>query len=56
MNSENKKTSFLFKKLNLVFVYFCIFIVGLVIVFIMTSYLNNKVKEFNTELIVDVQK
>lgn len=41
-----KKGSVLFKKLDLVFVYIFIFVFGMIIVFAMTSYLNNKVKEF----------
>lgn len=48
---EEKKESILFKKLDLAFVYLFIFIVGLAIVLIMTSYLNNKVKEFTEESI-----
>ncbi len=43
---EQKKESFLFKKLDLAFVYLFILLVGIAIVLIMTSYLNNKVKEF----------
>ena len=48
---ELKKESILFKKLDLVFVYTFIFVIGLAIVLIMTSYLNNKVKEFNQEIV-----
>ena len=47
---ENKD-NILFKKLDLAFVYLFIFIVGIAIVFIMTTYINNKVKEFNEETI-----
>ena len=47
---EEKKESVLFKKLDLVFVYTFIFLVGIAIVLMMTSYLNNKVKEFNSEI------
>lgn len=42
----NKNKSVLFKNLNLVFVYAFIFIFGMIIVFVVTSYLNYKVKEF----------
>lgn len=38
---KEEKESFLFKKLDLAFVYIFIFIVGIIIVFIMTSYINN---------------
>ena len=48
---ETKKESVLFKKLDLVFVYTFIFLVGIAIVLAMTSYLNNKVKEFNNEIV-----
>lgn len=41
-----EKNSILFKKLDLVFVYIVIFLVGMAIVFGMTTYLNSKVKEF----------
>lgn len=44
---NEKKESFLFKKLDLAFVYLFVFLVGIAIVLAMTSYLNNKVKEFN---------
>lgn len=47
---EEKKESILFKKLDLVFVYTFIFVIGMAIVLIMTSYLNGKVKEFNQEV------
>ena len=54
---ENKveKKSILFKELDLVFVYTFIFFVGIAIVLIMTSYLNNKVKEFNQEIVSSSQ-
>lgn len=42
-----KKESFLFKKLDIVFVYLFVFLVGVAIILGMTSYLNNKVKEFS---------
>lgn len=48
---EEKKGNILFKKLDLVFVYSFIFVIGMAIVLIMTSYLNNKVKEFNQEIV-----
>ena len=52
-NIENteKKGSILFKKLDLAFVYLFVFLTGIAIVLMMTSYLNNKVKEFNEETI-----
>ena len=46
-----KKKNVLFKKLDLVFVYAFIFVIGMAIVLTMTSYLNNKVKEFNQEVV-----
>ncbi len=46
VDEPKKKESILFKKLDLAFVYVFIFIFGMIIVFVMTSYLNNKVKEF----------
>ena len=48
---ESKKENILFKKLDLVFVYAFIFVIGMAIVLLMTSYLNNKVKEFNHEIV-----
>lgn len=47
MENSEKKESFLLKKLDLAFVYLFVFLVGIAIVLGMTSYLNNKVKEFN---------
>lgn len=46
---DEKKESVLFKKLDLAFVYLFVFLVGIAIVLIMTTYLNNKVKEFTDE-------
>lgn len=43
----DKKESVLFKKLDVAFVYLFIFLVGIAIILGMTSYLNNKVKEFS---------
>ena len=51
-----KKESILYKKLNLAFVYIFIFLIGMLIVFFMTSYLNNKVKEFNNEIVTNTNK
>ena len=51
MEKAEKKESLLFKKLDLAFVYLFIFLVGVAIILSMTSYLNNKVKEFNQETI-----
>ena len=44
---EEKKENFLFKKLDLAFVYIFIFLVGIAIVLSMVSYINNKVNEFS---------
>lgn len=49
MENQTNKEHFLFKKLDLAFVYLFIFLVGVAIVLAMTSYLNNKVKEFNSD-------
>ena len=46
-----KEKSILFKKLDIVFVYLFVFLVGIAVVFAMTSYLNNKVKEFGDDAI-----
>ena len=43
---QNKKNNILFKDLNLVMVYAVVFAFGLLIIFLMTNYLNNKVNEF----------
>jgi len=43
---EKKNENILFKNVDLIIVYLVIFAVGLAIVFGMTSFLNNKVKEF----------
>ena len=50
----NKVESILFKKLDLAFVYLFIFLVGIAIVLIMTSFLNSKVQEFNEENLSDI--
>ena len=50
-----KKDSFLYKKLDLAFVYIFIFLFGLFIVFIMTNYLNSKVQEFSEVSYVETQ-
>lgn len=47
MKDQEKNENILFKKLDLAFVYIFIFLVGIAIVLSMTSYLNNKVKEFS---------
>ena len=44
MRENNKNV--LFKDLNLIIVYLIVFGAGLLIVFLMTNYLNNKVSEF----------
>ena len=46
---EEQKQSIWTKNLNLAFVYIFVFLFGLVVVFIMTTVLNNKVKEINEE-------
>ena len=51
MGSKESKGILLFKKLDLVFVYLFVFLVGVAIVLAMTSFLNNKVKEFTKEAI-----
>lgn len=45
---ENKKNIWN-KNLNLAFVYIFVFLFGLMVVFIMTTILNNKVKEISEE-------
>lgn len=52
MENQEKRENFLFKKLDLAFVYLFIFLVGVAIVLSMTSYLNNKVKEFNNNSVL----
>ena len=54
--TEGKKESILFKKLDLIFVYSFIFFIGIAIVLMMTTYLNNKVKEFNQEIVSSESK
>ena len=49
MNNNKQNENILFKKLDLAFVYLFIFFVGVAIVLAMTSFLNNKVKEFSEE-------
>ena len=56
MENTEKKGAVLFKKLDLAFVYLFIFLVGIAIVLFMTSFLNNKVQEFNEELALAAQK
>lgn len=56
MQEIEKKGNILFKNLDLAFVYLFIFLVGVAIVLAMTSYLNNKVKEFNEESIAIAYK
>lgn len=50
MGNKEQKENFLFKKLDLAFVYLFIFLVGIAIVLGMTSFLNSKVQEFNNNL------
>lgn len=49
MNNQDQKGNVLFKRLDLAFVYLFVFLVGVAIVLAMTSFLNNKVKEFAQE-------
>ena len=57
MKEIEKKENVLFKQLDLAFVYIFIFLVGIAIVLGMTSYLNNKVKEFTDgSIYTDVNK
>jgi len=49
---EEKKKSIWFQKLDLVLVYLIIFVVGISIVLVMTTYLNSKVKEFTDESVI----
>ena len=57
MKDQEKNENILFKKLDLAFVYIFIFLVGIAIVLSMTSYLNNKVKEFSENSVyTDVNK
>ena len=51
MENTEKKGAVLFKKLDLAFVYLFVFLVGVAIVLAMTSYINNKVKQFSEETI-----
>jgi len=46
---EEEKQSIWHRNLNLAFVYIVVFLFGLVVVFIMTTILNNKVNEINSE-------
>lgn len=52
MGNNEQKGNVLFKKLDLAFVYLFIFLVGIAIVLTMTSFLNDKVKEFTEDAIV----
>jgi len=53
----DKKENILFKKLDLAFVYLFVFLVGIAIVLMMTSYLNSKVKEFTEDSVaVQIEK
>jgi len=49
MSVEEQKQSIWNKNLNLAFVYIFVLLFGLVVVFIMTTVLNNKVKEISEE-------
>lgn len=51
MENNEQKGNLLFKKLDLVFVYLFVFLVGVAIVLAMTSFLNDKVKEFTEDAI-----
>lgn len=45
-----KKNGLLKRELNITFVYIFIFIVGIAIVFLMTNFINNQVKELNSQI------
>lgn len=51
IDMEKQEGKGLFKKLDLAFVYIFIFLVGVAIVLAMTSYINNKVKEFSDDAV-----
>ena len=51
MENNEQKGNVLFKKLDLAFVYLFVFLVGVAIVLAMTSFLNDKVKEFTDDAI-----
>lgn len=51
MENNEQKGNILFKKLDLAFVYLFVFLVGVAIVLAMTSFLNDKVKEFTEDAI-----
>jgi len=51
MENNEQKGNILFKKLDLAFVYLFVFLVGVAIVLAMTSFLNDKVKEFTDDAI-----
>lgn len=46
MMKQEKKENVLFKNMNLAFVYAVVFGIGILIIFLMTNYLNQKVNEF----------
>ena len=50
---EEKTQSIWHRDLNLVFVYVVVFLFGLIVVFIMTSVLNKKVQELNSEFVTE---
>ena len=50
---QEKKDSILFKKLDIVFVYLFIFLVGVAIVLSMASYLNSKVNEIADTMVME---
>lgn len=57
MENNEQKGNLLFKKLDLVFVYLFVFLVGVAIVLAMTSFLNDKVKEFTEDAIaINIQR
>lgn len=50
------KNEFLYKEMNVVFVYLLIAVVGFIIVFCMTNFLNNKVNEFTDNALTQNNK
>ena len=51
-----EKKSIWYRNLNLAFVYIVIFLFGLIVVFAMTTILNNKVNELNESMYSSQQK
>ena len=54
MEEQKDKESFLYKKLDLGFVYIFIFLVGFAIVLFMINYLNSKIQDYTGETTVAI--